>query len=174
MSFVGYHPAVFQDQPQVAHIGDVLERIGADHNEIGDLDHPRAQNLASLRRSQCLLLATALRTAKIRLGDALASATCSVSGATKPICQNAVRRTGCARRRAGGSRRRVVVSTRLPPSAATKVSPKCGVTPAQPAGRGWRNQRWRRSPRPFPSATKRTKSGTGIYKPFRKNLQTFL
>jgi hypothetical protein len=57
------------------------------------------------------------------------SATCSASGATKPICQSAVPRTGSAKQLAGGSPRRVAASTRLPPSAVTKASPKCGVTP---------------------------------------------
>jgi integrase len=62
------------------------------------------------------------------------SATYSASGATKPICQSTVPRTGCARRRAGGLPTRVAPNMRLPPSAVTKASPKCVVTPVRPAG----------------------------------------
>ena len=39
MPFVRYYSALFQDQLQAAHIGDVLERIGADHNQVGELAH---------------------------------------------------------------------------------------------------------------------------------------
>ena len=39
MALVRYHSALFQDQLQLPHIGDVLERIGADHDQVGELAH---------------------------------------------------------------------------------------------------------------------------------------
>ena len=37
MALVRYNSAFFQDQLQTPHIGDVLERIGCDHNQVGEL-----------------------------------------------------------------------------------------------------------------------------------------
>src|SRR5207302_2331046 len=34
---IRYYSAFFQDQLQMPHIGDVLERIGPDHNQVGEL-----------------------------------------------------------------------------------------------------------------------------------------
>jgi hypothetical protein len=39
VALVRYHAALFQDQLQTPHVGDVLERIGADHNQVGELAH---------------------------------------------------------------------------------------------------------------------------------------
>jgi hypothetical protein len=39
MPFIRDYPALLQDQLQVSHIGDVLERIGADYNQVGELAH---------------------------------------------------------------------------------------------------------------------------------------
>jgi peptide/nickel transport system substrate-binding protein len=39
MPLVRYDAALFQDQLQAPHIGDVLKRIGADHNQVGELAH---------------------------------------------------------------------------------------------------------------------------------------
>ena len=39
MPLVRYYSAFFQDQLQTPHIGDVLKRIGGDHNQVGDLAH---------------------------------------------------------------------------------------------------------------------------------------
>ena len=44
MALIRYYSALFQDQLQTPHIGDVLERIGPDHNQVGEL--------ARLHRSQ--------------------------------------------------------------------------------------------------------------------------
>src|ERR1700730_10948699 len=44
MPLVRYYSALFQDQLQAPYIGDVLERIGGDHNQVGEL--------ARLHRSQ--------------------------------------------------------------------------------------------------------------------------
>ena len=38
MALVRYYSAFFQDQLQTPHIGDVLERIGPDHNQVGKLE----------------------------------------------------------------------------------------------------------------------------------------
>src|SRR5580704_18749487 len=37
MPLVRYYSALFQDQLQAPYIGDVLERIGGDHNQVGEL-----------------------------------------------------------------------------------------------------------------------------------------
>ena len=37
MSLVRYYSALFQDQLQAPYIGDVLKRIGGDHNKVGEL-----------------------------------------------------------------------------------------------------------------------------------------
>src|SRR5262249_31758688 len=39
MPLVRYYSALFQDQLQSPYIGDVLKRIGGDHNQVGDLAH---------------------------------------------------------------------------------------------------------------------------------------
>ena len=39
MALIRYYSAFFQDQLQTPHVGDVLERIGADHNQVGELAH---------------------------------------------------------------------------------------------------------------------------------------
>ena len=39
MALIRYYSAFFQDQLQTPHIGDVLERIGPDHNQVGELAH---------------------------------------------------------------------------------------------------------------------------------------
>src|SRR6516165_1510412 len=39
MALVRYYSAFFQDQLQAPYIGDVLERIGGDHNQVGELAH---------------------------------------------------------------------------------------------------------------------------------------
>ena len=39
MAFIGDYSAGFQDQLQPPHIGDVLKRIGLDHNQVGELTH---------------------------------------------------------------------------------------------------------------------------------------
>ena len=38
MALVRYYSAFFQDQLQTPHIGDVLERIGPDHHQVGKLE----------------------------------------------------------------------------------------------------------------------------------------
>ena len=37
MPLVRYYSALFQDQLQAPYIGDVLQRIGGDHNQVGEL-----------------------------------------------------------------------------------------------------------------------------------------
>ena len=37
MALVRYYSAFFQDQLQTPHIGDVVERIGRDHDQVGKL-----------------------------------------------------------------------------------------------------------------------------------------
>ena len=37
MALVRHYSALFQDQLQAPYIGDVLERIGGDHNQVGEL-----------------------------------------------------------------------------------------------------------------------------------------
>ena len=76
----------------------------------------------------------------------------SASGAMKPICRGTVRRMACVRRPAGGWPKLAARNTRSRASPATKISPRSAATPGRPAGRRWRNPRWRRSLRPFPSA----------------------
>jgi hypothetical protein len=39
MPLVRYYSALFQDQLQPPYIGDVVERIGSDHNQVGELAH---------------------------------------------------------------------------------------------------------------------------------------
>jgi hypothetical protein len=39
MALVRHDSALFQDQLQAPYIGDVLERIGGDHNQVGELAH---------------------------------------------------------------------------------------------------------------------------------------
>src|SRR5215831_7637742 len=39
MPLVRHDAALFQDQLQEPYIGDVLERIGPDHNQVGELPH---------------------------------------------------------------------------------------------------------------------------------------
>jgi hypothetical protein len=45
MPLVRYYSTLFQDQLQAPYIGDVLERIGGDHNQIG-ISRPYAQTVA--------------------------------------------------------------------------------------------------------------------------------
>jgi hypothetical protein len=45
MALIRYYSAFFQDQLQTPHIGDVLERIGPDHNKVGELRIAFAQIL---------------------------------------------------------------------------------------------------------------------------------
>src|SRR6516165_4659955 len=39
VALVRYQSPLFQDQLQTPHVGDVLERIGADNNQVGELAH---------------------------------------------------------------------------------------------------------------------------------------
>ena len=39
MALIRYHSGFFQDQLQTPYIGDVFERIGPDHNQVGELAH---------------------------------------------------------------------------------------------------------------------------------------
>ena len=39
MPLVRHDAALFQDQLQAPYIGDVLERVGGDHNQVGELVH---------------------------------------------------------------------------------------------------------------------------------------
>ncbi len=39
MALIRYHSALFQDQLQTPHVCDVFERVGSDHNQVGELAH---------------------------------------------------------------------------------------------------------------------------------------
>ena len=47
VALVRYHSALFQDQLQTPYVGDVLERIGADHNQVGELAHLHSAQLGA-------------------------------------------------------------------------------------------------------------------------------
>ena len=48
MALVRYYSAVFQDQLQTPYIGDVLERVGPDHNQVGKLARRSAMHSSSM------------------------------------------------------------------------------------------------------------------------------